>query len=360
MNERFLSKDHAALLNRHIVLRYIKRHQPVSRIDIWRAMTISRASVTQIIRQFQEEGLVEEIGKQESHSGRKPLALRLNSNARWMYVFEWWARKLYLVNLGGEILECAALDFPANCQPSAFAQQILEGVRRLEKIRPIPEEQILGLGVVMPGQIDSRQMTILYSVELGWRDVNMRALFSEKFGDNVFLERIGNMIALGEYEFGCCKDYQHLLVVLLENEGVGASAVIRGDCHHGNNYMYGEMGHIKLPSDVMCSCGQRGCLEAVVKDHMMRNGGVIDDTLLEYIAFGISTAVNLLDPGMVLITGKLLKSLTPQQEQQLIACTQGKITNARSRELEIRVRKDENHMALKGMSAFVFNSCFSI
>jgi len=360
MRDEFLSHADAALLNRHNVLHYIKNHGPVSRTDIWGAMNISRASVTQVIRQLQEEDLVVEVGKQESSGGRMPRALCLNGNARFMYVLEWWGRKLSLVNLGGEILESVDLKFPANCLPTAFAEIVLKGVQRLEKIRSVPKEKLLGLGIVMPGQIDSRHTTVLYSVEMGWRDVDMHYLFSNRFGDDIFLENVGNMIALGEYVFEWGKDHQHLLVALLENEGIGSATVVRGNCQHGSNYMFGELGHIKLPSDVLCSCGQKGCLEAIIRDHMMRNGGVLDDELLEYLSIGVSTAVNLSDPGIVLLIGKLVSGLTTEQEKSLITRIRKKITNERSRSLEILVRRDQIQMAVKGMCAFIFNRKFYI
>ena len=360
MKDKFLSHADAALLNRHNVLHYIKNRGPVSRTDVWGAMNISRASVTQIMRQLQEEDLVVEVGKQESSGGRMPRALCINSNARFMYVLEWWARKLCIVNLGGEILESIDLAFPVNCLPTVFAEIVLEGVQRLEKLRTIPGDKLLGLGIIMPGQIDSRRMTVLYSVEMGWRDVDMRYLFSQKFGDNVFLECVSNMIALGEYNFGYGKDYKHLLVVLLENEGIGSASVVRGNCQHGNNYMFGELGHIKLPSNVLCSCGQQGCLEAVVRNHLMRNGGVIDEKLMEFLSIGISTAVNLYDPGVVLLTGKLLTGLTTAQETDFLTHIRNKISNERSRHLRIRIQQDDMHMSVKGMCAFIFNSWFYI
>ena len=360
LRDEFLSHADAALLNRHNVLRYIKNYGPVSRTDIWSAMNISRASVTQVIRQLQEDDLVIEVGKQESSGGRMPRALCVNSNARFMYVLDWWGRNLYLANLGGDILECTDLDFPANCLPNVFAEIVLSGVSRLEQMRSIPEDKLLGIGIVMPGQIDSRRATVLYSVELGWRDVDMHYLFSGKFGDNVFLESVSNMIALGEYTFGCAKDCNHLLVVLLENEGIGSATVVHGDCQHGSNYMFGELGHIKLPSDILCSCGQQGCLEAVVRNHLMRNGGVIDDKLIDYISIGISTAINLYDPRIVMITGKLLGGLTPNQEKSLIACIRQKTLNDRSRNLEIRIRQDDTQMRAKGVCAYIFNSRFYI
>lgn len=365
MSDEFLSHSDAAVLNRNLVLRYIKSHKHVSRTDIWNDMRISRASVTQIIRQMQESGLIVEADgahaeKRTGVKGRHPSKnLCLNENSRSMYIFDWNSRKLCLVNLGGNILESIDLTFPKNCVPEIFAQIVLKGIEKLHKLHAIDEQQFLGLGISMPGLIDSRNQIVLYSVELGWRNVNIKDLFSVHF-ENVLLERTGNMIALGEFEYGAARDYNHILLVLMENEGIGASMVVRGDCQHGSNYMYGELGHIKLPSDILCSCGQKGCLEAVVRYHLINNGNVMDDKLIEYLSVAISTAVNLCDPGMVLLSGRLIQNFTPQQQQQLINCVRNQMTDGHMRKLDFHICCEEADMGIKGMSAHIFNHHFSI
>ena len=365
MKDEFLSHADAAQLNRNIVLHYIKQHGPVSRTDIWEAMRISRASVTQVIRQLQENDLILDSGEPQVNvehlkTGRVPRLLRINEDARKMYIFDWNTRRICLTNLGGTILDSIQLDFPAKCIPTVFASMVLEGVEALAKRVDVDPDCLLGLGICLPGLIDSRGRRVLYSVELGWRNVDVKCLFQKRFGENVFLERTGNIIALGEYEFGRGKSYHHVLLVLLEEEGIGASVVVHKDCQHGSNYMFGELGHIKLQSDVLCSCGQRGCLEAVVREHMTNNGGVFDDKVMEYIAIGVSTAVNLCDPGIVLLSGKLLRNLDSEREEKLISCIRSKITNEESRALSIILCKNEEMMTVKGMSAYIFNCVFSV
>lgn len=361
MGKAFLSHADAARLNRNIVLHYVKDRQPVSRTDIWDSMSISRASVTQVIRQLQESDWIVEAEECESNGGRRPRNLRFNDNARFAYVFDWNRHRICLANMGGEILESRTLSFPQSCTPAAFSAIVSDGIQALRVARPVDPDRLLGLGLALPGLIDSRNTTVLFSVELGWRDVDIRRLFSESFGRNVFLERTGNVIALGEYVSGAAKGFEHVLLVLMGNEGIGASAVVHGDCQHGSNYMYGELGHIKLcASRVICSCGQQGCLEATVRDHLMRNGGQFDAQLIEYLSFGVSTAVNLSDPGIVLLAGRLVQGLDSKSEQALLTSIRGKITNERSRSMILHLCGDNADMGVKGMCAHIFNNWFSV
>ena len=122
--------------------------------------------------------------------------------------------------------------------------------------------------------------------------------------------------------------------------------------------MYGELGHIKLPSTVVCSCGQQGCLEAVVIDCLRRNDGHITNELLDYISFGVAAAVNISDPRIVLLAGRIARTLTEAQRTYLSDCIRNKITNERERALSIHVCDEENGIAIRGMAAYVFRKCF--
>lgn len=358
MKDDFLTRSVAASMNRNRVLNYIRQHGNVSRTDIWEHMNISRASVTQIIRHLMEEGII--IESRTAPSERTTRYLHINENAYFMFVFEWNSRTISLVNLQGDVFSCIRLDFPFKCNPSIFTEIVLDGVARLQKQTPIDPQKSLGLGICMPGLINSRKRTVSYSVELGWRNVDIHYLFADAFGENVFLERTGNLIALGEYEFGIARGHSHVLLVLLEYEGIGQSSVLRGDCTHGYNYMHGELGHIKLPSDVLCSCGQRGCLEAVVQNHLSSNGGIVDATLIEYLSLGISTAANLHDPSIILLYGKLIRDFTAEQQQELIRRVRAKITDVQSRSLSINVCYDSTNMCIKGMCAYIFAQHFQL
>lgn len=366
MDAEFLSHSDAAVLNRNLILRFVRKHKYVSRTDIWTNMRISRASVTQIIRQMQEIGLIMEadMGKPVHRTrgkGRSPSRnLCVNENSRFMYVFDWNERMLCLTNLGGTIIESIRLSFPPKCDPLIFAEIVMHGIADLRECHPIESTTLLGFGISMPGLIDCRSQTVLNSVELNWRNVNIKDLFFDEFGENIFLEQTANMIALGEYEFGAANSFNHILLIMMEDEGIGTSVIVHGDCQHGHNYMHGELGHIKLPSDIPCSCGQKGCLEAVVRYHLINNGYVIDEEIIQYISTAVATAVNLYDPGIVLLTGKLVWSMTDAQQQDIIEQIRNQVTDGWIRKLIFHVCSEENYMGIKGICAYIFNQHFNI
>ena len=358
MKNAFLSHADAAQRNRNNILRYVKAHQPISRTDIWESMDISRASVTQIIRQLQESGLIIETGEGESTGGRKPRHLMFRAEAKKFYAFDWLTHTLCLMDLGGNVIREIDLDLFGKVTPETFAETILRQIERMESQGLCAREDAAGLALSLPGLIDIRTGTVIYSVEMEWHDVNVFDLFRDYFGDSVYVERLTNIMALGEYASGSAEDISHFQLFVLGTGGIGVATIVHGNCQHGANYMYGELGHIKLPVDVTCSCGQKGCLEAIVKEQLRCSGGKITDQILEYLSVGVATSVNISDAKTIVLTGALVEKMHQGEREKLSALICEKVTGQQLRKLHIRFREDTKALAIKGIGAFFFDSYF--
>jgi len=360
MHTTFLSHEDAAVRNRNMVLKYIKRYGPVSRTDIWEKMNISRASVTQIIRQLQDRGLVLEIGERESTGGRKPTLVEFNGSAKKIYAFDWSSKVLALIDMNTAILYEKKMEFAARVSPMAFAADILAEIAIIDKLGLCDQDEIVGIGLGLPGIIEPRTDTVIYSTDLGWQNVNMKALFANRFGSNVFLERIGNLMLIGENAHRKDKSARHSQLFILSSGGIGAAAIVRDECQHGTNSMYGELGHIKIPSDVICSCGQRGCLEAVIADLLMKSNGEFSDSVLEHLAIGISTALNISDAGVAILVGSYVEDMTQEQRDKLRDLIIRKLTIYNMRTLEIVFSIDVKKLALDGIGTYVFDRYYPV
>lgn len=360
MDNLFLSHVDAAARNRNSVLHYIKMHKHVSRTDIFENMNISRASITQVIGHLQERGLVVETGEGESTGGRKAMHLSFNGAAKKVYAFDWVSRVLCLMDLGGNVLYEKELSFENGVKPMSFAANIKREIAQIDAMKLCSEEEIIGFGISLPGQIDSRTGTVLYSVELGWQNVSLKGLFADRFGCSVHLERTGNLMALGEYAHCKSKKCTHFQLYILGTDGIGVSTIIHGNCQHGANYMHGELGHIKVPEETVCSCGQRGCLEAVVNDLLMKSDGVLTEQVLEYLSIGVSTSLNISDVDTALIVGSYVQQMTQEQRDDLVLRIRDKVTSQHMRKLKIRFAFDTKALTLQGISEYLFDVFFPI
>ena len=357
MKDTFLSISETAAQNRHAIFRYVLEHAPVSRTEIWKGNSVSRASVTKIIKKLIDDGLIVEAEKVHTEKGRLPSHLRIREDALYMFIFLWETRTLYLVNLLGRIIDRLVLSFPDDkCAPGVFADIVVNGIAQINSVHHIDKDKTVGLGLLLYGQIDFRKQILLYSVAFGWSNINSRDLFRDKFDGEVYIERYANMIAFGEYTHGCAKSCDHILMVEIEKDGIGAAFVTHGDCQHGSNYMYGELGHTKVNSDIICSCGQKGCLEAVVKDRLQRNNGTVDEIILDYLSTSISSIVVFTDPTIVVLGGKLVESLSQADKVSFINMIQSRIINFASRKQTILFEDNEEEAAVNGMCAFMLNA----
>lgn len=360
MRNRFLSHTDAALHNRNSVLRYVRYHEGVSRTDIWEDMNISRASVTQVIRQLLESNLIREVGEGQSTGGRKPTYLLFNGEAKKLYVFDWTHKTLYLTDLDGKILREEVLAFPKYVQPDVFASMLLERIVAIDAQGLCDPSEIIGIGLAMPGLVDSNRCTVIHSVELGWQSVCMRELLSGRFGEAVYLERSGNAMALGAYYHGRHQQTNHFQLFIVGHEGIGMSTIIHGNCQHGACCMHGELGHIKLGGDEPCSCGQQGCLEAVVSRVLADSNGELTHKVLDYLAVGISTGINIADPDAILILGSFVDQMTDGQKQYLETAIRERVTGKHMRKLSICFCGETREIARDGMIDHVFNQYFAV
>lgn len=360
MEHSFLSHSDAAQRNRNSILHYIKRHQPLSRTDIWEGMPISRASVTQVIRQLEESGLILEAGMGLSTGGRKPQYLTFNGAAKKFYAFDWMSRQLFLLDLDGHTLFEETVQLKKSIQPDAFVHVLTTRIQAIADRKICPEEDIIGLFLALPGIVDYRGGKIVYTVELGWQNVPIGALLQKALGMNVYVERSGNLIALGCTNLEHVRHATHFQLFLLDNDGIGVSSVFHGNCQHGANYMHGELGHIKTNENIPCSCGQTGCLEAVIHERMRKADGIITNAVLEYLSIGIATAINISDVSYAMMVGSYVNQMTPSQQEYLTKAVREKVTGQHLRHLELHFSDHTKELMLNGICTCIFDRYFSV
>jgi len=199
-------------------------------------------------------------------------------------------------------------------------------------------------GAVVPGTIDEAAGTAVFSANLGWRDVPLRALLAERLGLPEAAVALGHDVragALAEGRLGAGRGVDRFLFIAL-GTGIAGGLGIDGRIEAGAHGCGGEIGHVVVrPGGAACGCGQRGCLETVasagaVSRAWARAGGRPDadaadcaraveagdpaaravwDEAVAALADGIVIAQSLLDPAAVIIGGGLAEAggtlLTP-------------------------------------------------
>ncbi|MGW5054303.1 ROK family protein [Actinokineospora sp. NPDC004072] len=118
-----------------------------------------------------------------------------------------------------------------------------------------------GLGVAVPGLVDRASGVVRAAPNLGWSDVDVAAALGAELP--VLVDNEANLAAVGELATGGLAGTRDFVLVSAEI-GVGAGVVLDGAVRRGVHGFSGEIGHLCVePDGPVCSCGARGCLEAV-------------------------------------------------------------------------------------------------
>ena len=212
---------------------------------------------------------IREIGPGSSQNlGRKPTLLEVDPQT-WYVVGVDFERitsiKVGIANLKGKLI--AKTEEPVkNTSPSQIVDLIAGLTDRLINKVNIKREKIIGIGMGTPGLLDQKEGKVIYSVYLDWRNVSLRKLVKKKIGTSLITDTDTNPPALAEQRYGAGKGTRDLIYITI-GPGLGAGIIIDGQIYHGIDGTAGEFGHTIIdPNGPLCSCGNRGCLEALVTE----------------------------------------------------------------------------------------------
>jgi glucokinase-like ROK family protein len=250
--------------NQRLVLRAIYTGQALSRVAIAEETGLTRPTVSQIVSELLEAGIVQEEGPGESRGGKPPTMLGFVDDAYQVIGLHLDRHRALgaTTDLRGQIM--ARSTQPIDHTDTA---SVLAGVTRvLDSLCAQATRPLLGIGVSVPGLVDPSNGVVRYTAYLNWRDVPLGEWLAAHCGDDIpiYLDNDTNLAALGERVFGAGEGIVNMVIVMVGTAGVGAGIVIDGEIYHGTGGGAGEIGHMPVAdSAVPCVCGRRGCLEAV-------------------------------------------------------------------------------------------------
>ncbi len=249
-------------INKQIVLNYVRDRAPISRAEIARQTALQRSTVSAIVDDLQDAGLIEDIGTGDSTGGRKPTLLRLRTGAPVAVGVDVTPQKttVAIADLAGQVLEKEI--FPTSANMNFMTEQIIEKVSGF--VAKYPESE-LEVGISVPGIADQTLGKVLYIPYFNWRDWMIAAQITERTGLSATIENDANAIALAELWFGHEKIRKtRNFITVLVAEGIGTGIIFDGQIYRGEKGAAGEFGHMIVGVDapVKCSCGSRDCWEA--------------------------------------------------------------------------------------------------
>lgn len=249
------------------VMRVLRKNGQTSRAEITHVTGWSRAKASQEVNSLIQRGFLVDVGEGISKGGRKPRLLRFNSRIGYIVGIDIGATSLEiaLADINGSILE--RVEEPADVRqpPEDLLGRCSVLILELAVARGIHPEQILGIGVGVPGPVDfARGVLVAPPLMPDWENYPLRNFFKETFTSAfVVVDNDVNIMALGEQRSGDAANVDHFLVIKI-GTGIGCGIMASRKIHRGSNGSAGDIGHICVDKQgPICRCGNRGCLEAM-------------------------------------------------------------------------------------------------
>ncbi len=330
-------------MHRSKILDLIRTTELVSRTEIAKETGLSQASVTGITSDLIQEGLIEERKAGAYEGGRPPILLAIRPDGVHVVCVNMAIDQIrvVIVNFQAELKASHTVPLDRDYySPEEIVDIISREIQACIWEANFSKDQIAGVGVGIPGPVDSNSGVVRFLPNYGWEGVPLRDMLSDNINHPVFIDNSSNNLAIAEYWYGNGKGVDNFLVVTLEN-GVGAGSILNGQLVRGHLGIASEFGHICAdPNGPVCRCGRKGCIEsfvgnnAVIRDarSLAREGFWystkispeeigFDEVMIELksgnkdleaiyqkagevLGVGIYNLITLLNPKLVIITGK--------------------------------------------------------
>lgn len=255
--------------NRQRVLDLLRTTGSVSQSEIARRTGLSRATVSNIVRELRESDwitvrtLPDAVG---NDTGRRGTRIALNQRAGLVMALDFGHRHLRaaVADLGHNVLREDHRELPADHGAEEDLPLAAGVVDSLLVAVGATRSAVLGVGMGLAGPVDPVTGEVRSPAILpGWVGVPAKAAMSEQLGLPVLVDNDANLGALGELTWGAGVGARHLLYVKA-SYGVGAGLILDGRLYGGSGGIAGEIGHVTVDDrGALCQCGDRGCLETM-------------------------------------------------------------------------------------------------
>lgn len=150
--------------------------------------------------------------------------------------------KAGLTDENGRLLAVKSMKIREVSDPDVLADTLVTLTEELAAQGGIAVQDIASVGAGIPGVVDIRTGSIVYTCNLPLRNIPLRKLFKRRLGLRLYVENDANCAALAEYYAGAGQGSKRFVTITL-GTGIGAGIIHNGKIFHGGNGMAGEVGH---------------------------------------------------------------------------------------------------------------------
>ena len=314
--------------------------QAVSRPELARLAGMSAAAVSTVVSDLIGDGLVAEAGSVDSTGGRPRTVLAARPGFRYVVGVDIGETHIHVVLFDWTLSTLAASTHEirvGRLDPDVVVRLVVAGVNSLLDSTGVAQEQLLGIGVGVPGGVQEGERGVVHAPTLGWSGIPLGDALRAELGAPILIDNCARTLGQAEAWRGAGREARRA-VVALWGVGVGAAIAVGSTLAESGSSSTSEWGHAVIEAHGRaCRCGSHGCLEAYVGataildaylDHpksrplgkegtearmaeLAARAGAGDDEaatvtlaeVAEYLGIGVGNLINLINPDQVILAG---------------------------------------------------------
>jgi len=335
------NRDDVRQHNLSTLLSMIHQTGTVSRSQLTSSTGLNRSTISDLVSELQDLGLVYETEASATGVGRPSLQVSASNDVVAFAVnTDVDAVTVGVVSLAGEVI--SKKRYPTANQQTAekacsIAAKLIEELRAELK----PGTRIVGVGVAVPGQVRVVDGVIRLAPHLGWVEVPFGPMLSQLTGLPVFVDNDASLGCMAERLYGNAKGFTNVVYLFAGSGGIGGGVVVDSVQLRGAAGYAGELGHVRISTNAVRDySGLEGTLESLVRREdlleVFKIYAATDDELLleisrtkavkavklietqiDNVAAALGTFANIFNP-QVIILGGFLGGLFNRDTERLL------------------------------------------
>ena len=331
--------------NSTLVLRLLWETREISRADLARRTGLSRSTISGIVSDLLETGLVREERAGSSNGGRRPVLLGFQDDISHLIGIDMGATHISVavMNLRGVVRGWRRESHDVRDDPQGSLEITRALIRLAMSDANVHLSGVVGIGIGVPSPVSPASPGELSPLFMpAWQDLNIQRALQESFPVPIKVLNDANAGALSELWWGAGQDSKNIAYVKIAT-GVGAGLVVNGKVYEGESGLAGEIGHTSIdPTGPRCICGLNGCLNvlvgsaellrratdllqthptSVLASRSFRVRDLVDaaeaddpvaNEVLRYagenLGLGVANLLNLINPDVVILSGGLTRA----------------------------------------------------
>ena len=250
----------SASLKKDIICYYINNGDDTL-ADLGKELNFSVPTVTKMVGELIEDGIVMDFGKMETPGGRRPNIYGLNQSSGYFIGVDISQKRVHIgiINFKGDLIdEQMDISFE-EAHPHERFERLCEIIEDFMSHTVVPKDKILSIGINISGRVNPQTG---HSYSFFYFDERpLTEMFEEKLGIDVSIDNDSRAMAYGEYIKGRVQAEKNIIYVNV-GWGLGLGIIVNGQLYYGKSGFSGEFGHITaFENEILCHCGKKGCLE---------------------------------------------------------------------------------------------------